>query len=415
MHARHTLPTSALALRQRVLSRLVLASLPALALVACGGGSGAAGGGGGQMPPPQVGVVTVQATGVSLPTELPGRLEAKRVAQVRARVTGVVNKRLFQEGATVKAGQSLFQIDAAPYQATLDSAKAQRAKAEAALAQAQAQLERNRPLAEAKAISQQEWVATQATHKQAQADLAAASAAVQQAQLNVGYAGVASPISGRIGRANVTEGALVSQAEGTLLATVQQVDALYVNFTQSASEVLRLKRAVEAGKLRNSGSSQVRIVLDDGTEYAHAGKLLFSDLSVDATSGQVTLRAEVPNPNGDLLPGLYVKVRLNQVATDNAMLVPQQAVTRGASGDTVMVVGADGQVSSRPVQLGGARGTQWVVLGGLKAGEQVVVDGFQKIRPKAPVKPVPWSPLGASAPAGANTPAASAPASAASR
>lgn len=417
MHARHTLPTSALALRQRVLSRLVLASLPALALalVACGGGSGAAGGGGGQMPPPQVGVVTVQATGVSLPTELPGRLEAKRVAQVRARVTGVVNKRLFQEGATVKAGQSLFQIDAAPYQATLDSAKAQRAKAEAALAQAQAQLERNRPLAEAKAISQQEWVATQATHKQAQADLAAASAAVQQAQLNVGYAGVASPISGRIGRANVTEGALVSQAEGTLLATVQQVDALYVNFTQSASEVLRLKRAVEAGKLRNSGSSQVRIVLDDGTEYAHAGKLLFSDLSVDATSGQVTLRAEVPNPNGDLLPGLYVKVRLNQVATDNAMLVPQQAVTRGASGDTVMVVGADGQVSARPVQLGGARGTQWVVLGGLKAGEQVVVDGFQKIRPKAPVTPVPWSPLGASSPAGANTPAASAPASAASR
>jgi membrane fusion protein (multidrug efflux system) len=231
----------------------------------------------------------------------------------------------------------------------------------------------------------------------------------------VGDAGVASPISGRIGRANVTEGALVSQAEGTLLATVQQVDALYVNFTQSASEVLRLKRAVEAGKLRNSGSSQVRIVLDDGTEYAHAGKLLFSDLSVDATSGQVTLRAEVPNPNGDLLPGLYVKVRLNQVATDNAMLVPQQAVTRGASGDTVMVVGADGQVSARPVQLGGARGTQWVVLGGLKAGEQVVVDGFQKIRPKAPVKPVPWSPLGASAPAGANTPAASAPASAASR
>lgn len=417
MHARHTLPTSTLALRQRVLSRLVLASLPALALalVACGGGSGAAGGGGGQMPPPQVGVVTVQATGVSLPTELPGRLEAKRVAQVRARVTGVVNKRLFQEGATVKAGQSLFQIDAAPYQATLDSAKAQRAKAEAALAQAQAQLERNRPLAEAKAISQQEWVATQATHKQAQADLAAASAAVQQAQLNVGYAGVASPISGRIGRANVTEGALVSQAEGTLLATVQQVDALYVNFTQSASEVLRLKRAVEAGKLRNSGSSQVRIVLDDGTEYAHAGKLLFSDLSVDATSGQVTLRAEVPNPNGDLLPGLYVKVRLNQVATDNAMLVPQQAVTRGASGDTVMVVGADGQVSARPVQLGGARGTQWVVLGGLKAGEQVVVDGFQKIRPKAPVTPVPWSPLGASSPAGANTPAASAPASAASR
>jgi len=416
MQAHHPKHNQQAALHQRFITRLALASLPALALVACGGGGsgapGAGGGAGGQMPPPpQVGVVTVQATGVSLPTELPGRLEAKRVAQVRARVTGVVTKRLFTEGALVKSGQSLFQIDAAPYQATLDSAKAQRAKAEAALAQAQAQLERNRPLAEAKAISQQEWVATQATQKQATADLAAANAAVTQAKLNVTYAAVASPISGRIGRANVTEGALVSQTEGTLLATVQQVDSVYVNFTQSAAEVMRLKRAIEAGKLRNSGSSQVRIVLDDGTEYAQSGKLLFSDLSVDPTSGQVTLRAEVPNPQGDLLPGLYVKVRLNQVATDNAMLVPQQAVTRGAAGDTVLVVGADGQVAARPVQLGGARGAQWVVLGGLKAGEQVVVDGFQKIRPKSPVTPVPWSPLGASAPAGAQTGAgASAPA-----
>ena len=376
MHAHLTMPARHAATPLKFLTRLALASLPALALVACGPGGSAPGGAGpgGQMPPPpQVGVVTVQATGVSLPTELPGRLEAKRVAQVRARVTGVVNKRLFTEGALVKAGQSLFQIDAAPYQATLASAKAQSAKAEAALAQAQAQL----------------------------------------ARLNVAYAAVASPISGRIGRAMVTEGALVSQAEGTLLATVQQVDSLYVNFTQSAAEVMRLKRAVEAGKLRSSGSTQVRIVLDDGTEYAQPGKLLFSDLSVDPSSGQVTLRAEVPNPNGDLLPGLYVKVRLNQVATDNAMLVPQQAVTRAAAGDTVLVVGADGQVAPRPVQLGGARGTQWVVLGGLKAGEQVVVDGFQKIRPKSPVTPVPWSPLGASAPTAG--PGASPPASAASR
>jgi membrane fusion protein (multidrug efflux system) len=414
MHAPHTpLARRAAARLLQTLVRRAWLGLPALALVACGVGAGGAGGGG-QMPPPEVGVVTVQDTGVSLPVELPGRLEARRVAQVRARVTGVVNKRLFTEGATVKAGQSLYQIDAAPYQATLASAQAQRAKAEAALAQAQAQLERNRPLAEAKAISQQEWVATQAAQLQATADLAAAAAAVQQARLNLDYAAVASPISGRIGRAMVTEGALVSQAEGTLLATVQQVDALYVNFTQSAAEVLRLKRAVEAGKLRGSGSSQVRLVLDDGSEYAHAGKLLFSDLSVDATTGQVTLRAEVPNPAGDLLPGLYVKVRLSQVASDHAMLLPQQAVTRGAAGDSVQVVGADGQVAQRAVQLGGARGSQWVVLGGLKAGEQVVVDGFQKIRPQSPVKAVPWGPAG-SAPAQAAAASASAPASAASR
>jgi membrane fusion protein (multidrug efflux system) len=409
MHVHRSMPSHHTTPLARFVTRLALASLPLLALVACGPGGSAPGMGGQMPPPPQVGVVTVQPTGITLATELPGRLEAARVAQVRARVTGVVMQRQFKEGASVKAGQSLFQIDAAPYRAALDSARAQQAKAEAALAQAQAQLDRNRPLVEAKAISQQEWVATQAAQKQSVADVAAAKAAVQQAKLNVDYAAVQAPISGHIGRANVTEGALVSQTEATLLATIQQVDTLYVNFTQSAAEALRLKRAVEAGKLHNSGSSQVHIVLDDGSEYAQVGKLLFSDLSVDPTSGQVTLRAELPNPKGDLLPGLYVKVRIDQVSTDNAILVPQQAVTRSAAGDTVMVVGPDQQVAPRPVQLGGARGSQWVVLGGLKAGEQVVVDGFQKIRPKTPVTPVPWSPLGASAPA------AAAPASAASR
>jgi membrane fusion protein (multidrug efflux system) len=396
----------------------VFALAAVLALSACGpSGNAPAGGAGMQMPPPQVGVVTVQPADVTLATELPGRLEAVRTAQVRARVTGVVTKRLFTEGALVKAGQSLFTIDAAPYRAALDSARATQAKAEAALAQAQATLERNKPLADARAISQQEWVAAQAAQKQAVADVAAAKAAVQQARLSVDYAAVQSPISGRIGRANVTEGALVSQAEATLLATVQQVDTLYVNFTQSASEALRLKRAVEAGKLRSSGSSQVRIVLEDGSDYPLSGKLLFTDLTVDATSGQVTLRAEVPNPKGDLLPGLYVKVRIDQARSDNAILLPQQAVTRGVAGDTVLVVGPDKQVAPRTVQLGGSRGSQWVVLGGLQAGEQVVVDGFQKIRPKTPVTPVPWSPAGsasaASAPAASAAPAT--PASAASR
>ncbi|WP_374567187.1 efflux RND transporter periplasmic adaptor subunit [Ideonella sp.] len=392
----------------------LLALASAATLAACGNAEGQGGPGGGQMPPTQVGVVTVQPAGVTLTTELPGRLEAWRTAQVRARVTGVVKKRVFEEGALVKQGQSLFQIDDSAYRAALDSALATQAKAEAGLAQASALLERNRPLAEARAISQQDWVATQAAHKQALADTAAAKAAVTQARLNVNYAAVQAPISGRIGRALVTEGALVSQAEATLLATIQQTDKLYVNITQSATDALRLKRAFEAGKLQSAQGAQAHLVMDDGTEYAQPAKLLFSDLSVDPTSGQVTLRAEVPNPKGELLPGLYVKVKLDQAKSSGAMLLPQQAVTRGAAGDTVLVVGADHQVAPRPVQLGGTQGSQWVVLGGLKAGEQVVVDGFQKIRPKAPVAPVPWAPSGA-APAAASAPAAPAPASAASR
>jgi membrane fusion protein (multidrug efflux system) len=394
----------------------VLAVASAAFLAACGEAGGQ--GGGGQMPPTQVGVVTVQPSGVTIATELPGRLEAWRTAQVRARVTGVVKKRLFDEGSIVKQGQSLFHIDDSAYRAALDSALATQAKAEAALAQASALLERNRPLADARAISQQDWVATQAAHKQALADTAAAKAAVTQARLNVDYAAVQAPIAGRIGRALVTEGALVSQAEATLLATIQQTDKLYVNITQSATEALRLKRAFESGKLQSAKGAQAHVVMDDGSEYPLPAKLLFADLSVDPTSGQVLLRAEVPNPKGELLPGLYVKVKVDQAQSSGAMLLPQQAVTRGAGGDTVLVVGADKQVSPRTVQLGGTQGSQWVVLGGLKAGEQVVVDGFQKIRPKAPVQPVAWTPPGAaSSPAAAASGAApaAAPASAASR
>jgi membrane fusion protein, multidrug efflux system len=256
-------------------------------------------------------------------------------------------------------------------------------------------------------------LSTQASHQQALADVAVAKAAVTQARLGLDYAAVSSPITGRIGRAAVTEGALVSATEATLMATVQQVDKLYVNFTQPASEALRLKQAIQSGKLKAaSGAGQVQLVLDDGSVYPHPAQLLFTDLMVDATSGQVTLRAEVPNPEGNLLPGLYVRVRLDTAQTAGAMLLPQQAVTRGSAGDTVLVVGADHQVAQRTVQLGGARDGQWVVLSGLKAGEQVVVDGFQKIRPKAPVTPVPWRAGGAASAAGAAAPVA---ASAASR
>ncbi|MFT3858883.1 MAG: efflux RND transporter periplasmic adaptor subunit [Aquabacterium sp.] len=376
-----------------------LCALAAALLTGCGdkgdAKQAAPAGGAPAMPPAQVGVITVQPQAVPVISELPGRLEALRVAQVRARVPGILQKRLFTEGADVKAGQPLFQIDASTYRAALDSAQATQAKAEANLAQATSLVERYQPLQAAKAISPQEFLNAQVAQRQAMADVAGAKAAVQTARINLGYATVTAPIDGRIGRALVTEGALVGQGEATQLAVVQQVHPLYVNFTQPVNEVLKLRRALEAGALKRLGqqAAAVRIVLDDGTEYPLVGKLLFSDLTVDSSSGQVALRAEVPNPKGLLLPGMYVRVRLEQAEVDGGMLIPQQAVTRGSQGDTVMVVDGEGKVSPRPVKLGGARGNQWVVLGGLKAGEMVMVDGFQKMmNPKAPVKPVPWTP-----------------------
>ena len=351
------------------------------------------------MPPAEVGVVTVTLGDVGLITELPGRLEASRVAQVRARVAGILQKRLFTEGSEVKAGQALFAIDASPYEATAASAQASVAKAEANLTQASAQAERFKPLIEAKAISQQEFINAQAAQKQAEADVAVARAALQSARINLGYARITAPISGRIGRALVTEGALVGQGEATQLAVIQQTNPLYLNFTQSAAEVMKLRQALDAGQLKRAGSqgASVRVVLEDGSEYALPGKLLFSDLTVDATSGQITLRAEVPNPTGALLPGLFVRARLEQAQASNAITLPQQAVTRSPQGDTVLVVGADGKAVPRPITIGGQQNGKWVVLSGLQAGEQVMVDGFQKLRGGAPVKPVPWQPGAATA------------------
>jgi membrane fusion protein (multidrug efflux system) len=386
----------------------------ALLLSACGGKEQAGAPPGAGMPPPEVGVLTVKPGDVGLVTELPGRLEASRVAQVRARAAGIVEERLFREGSDVKAGQPLFRIDPAVYAAAVASAQAAQARAEANLGQAAALAERYKPLVEANAVSKQEYSVALAAQKQAEADVAASRAAVQTAKINLGYASVTAPISGRIGRALVTEGALVGQGEATPLALIQQINPLYVNFTQSAGEILSLRRALADGKLKRAGTNGalVHVVLEDGTEYPNPGRLLFSDLTVDPSSGQITLRAEVPNPNGSLLPGLYVRVRVEQAQAGNAVLLPQQAVTRSAQGDTVMVVGADGKVSPRPVKIGGEQGGQWVVLEGLKSGEQVMVDGFQKLRPGAPVKAVPWQPVPApgAAPASAS---ASAPASAA--
>jgi membrane fusion protein (multidrug efflux system) len=370
-------------------------------------------------PPPQVGVITVSPQRIGVATELPGRLEPSRVAQVRARAAGNVQKRLFREGGDVKAGQALFTIDATPYRAALGSAQAVLARAQANLAQASAQAERFKPLIEANAISQQEFVNAVAARKTAEADVAAARAAVQTAQINLGYANVTAPISGRIGRALVTEGALVGQGEATPLAVIQQVDPMYVNFTQSTTDVRRLRRALASGQLQRAGageSAAVQVVLDDGSVYAQAGRLLFTDLTVDPSSGQVTLRAELPNPDGLLLPGMYVRVRLVQAQLSDAILVPQQAVQRSNRGDTVFVLGADNKPASRAVKVGSAQAGQWIVLDGLQAGERVVVDGFQKMGPGgAPVTPVPWAPAGSAAAASAPAAAPSAPAAAASK
>ncbi|MFL6630148.1 MAG: efflux RND transporter periplasmic adaptor subunit [Vitreoscilla sp.] len=366
----------------------------------------------GPPPAPEVGVVTVVPKTLDVPTELPGRVEAARVAQVRARVTGIVQKRLFAEGSDVKAGELLFQIDPAPYRAALDSARAALAKAQANEQQATGLLNRYKPLREANAISQQDFVNATSAAAQAGADIAAAKAAVQTAQLNLDYASVTAPISGRIGQALVTEGALVSATEATQLALVQQVDQVYVNFSQPVSDITKLRRAFASGKSKSLGLGiPVRIVLDDGSVLPQPGKLLFSDLTVDPTSGQVNVRAKLPNPDGALLPGMYVRGRIAQEQVDSAVLLPQQAVQRTTSNDTVMVVGGDGKPSVRPVKLGGNENGNWIVLDGLKPGEQVVVDGFQKIRPGGSVKPVPWNAGAPAAPAGA----APAPASAASR
>ena len=397
---------------RRVFMLPFLLALTSVFIVSCGkSGSSGAPAAGGAAPAPEVGVVTVSLADVGLVTELPGRLEASRIAQVRARVAGILQKRLFQEGSDIRAGQSLFVIDPAPYSALVASAKAGQARAEANVAQTTLLAERYKTLVEANAVSKQEYANASAAQKQAEADVAVAKANVQTSTINLNYATVAAPISGRIGRALVTEGALVGQGEATQLAVIQQINPVYVNFTQSAADVMKLRSALESGQVKRAdgvNAASVRIVLEDGTEYAKPGRLLFSDLTVDGTTGQITLRAEVPNPTGELLPGLYVRVRLEQAQARNAILLPQQAVARTAQGDAVMVVTEDGKVTSRPVKVGSAKGTQWVVLSGLTAGEKVMVDGFQKLKPGATVKPVPWRGPGAATAAGAASPASAA-------
>ena len=364
-------------------------------------------------PPPTVAVVTVSPATVTLSSELPGRTEASRIAQVRARTAGIVLQRVFKEGGDVKAGEVLFRIDPAQFQASYDSAQAAVAKAEANLAQADLKVKRYKPLLAAQAVSQQEYDDAATAQKQAAADLATAKAARTNANLTLGYATVTSPISGRIGRALVTEGALVGQGEATPMATVQQLDPIYVTITQSSTELLQLQRALASGKIKGAGKGQARVTLvtEDGQAYPQAGRLLFSDVSVDESSGAVSMRAEFPNPNRTLLPGMYVRARLDQGVNDAAITVPQQAVVRSPEGSSVLVVGADNKVQSQPVTATANDGQNWVVSSGLKGGERIIVEGFQKAKPGATVNPQPWK--GAGAPSAAPAASAASAASAA--
>ena len=343
-------------------------------------------------PAPEVAVIEVQSAATALTVELPGRLEAQRTAQVRARTSGIVQQRLFTEGSQVRAGQVLFRIDPSSADAALASARAQQSRAEAQLSQARSVLERYRPLAAEQAVSQQELVNAEIGLKLAQAELEQAQAAVQTARIQRSHADVTAPIAGRVGRALVSEGALVGQGDATPMALIQQTDSLYVNFTRSANEVLQMQQALRAGQLQRAGGGAalaVSLLLPDGSLYAHPGRLLFTDLNVDPSTGQVTLRAAIPNPDGLLLPGLYVRVRLAQTQAA-AVALPLQALQHGPAGAHVLIVDASDQVAMRPVQVGPTERGQVLVLSGLTSGERVLVEGFQRAAPGATVRPVPW-------------------------
>lgn len=344
-------------------------------------------------PPTEVSVVTVASERVNRTTLLPGRINPMREAQVRARATGILLKRLFEEGSNVKAGQALFEIDPAPLQATVNSANASMAKTEAALKESKATVDRYKELVPINAISKQVYDQAVATLGQNEAELQVAKAAIQTAELNLGYAQVNAPISGRIGKAMVTEGALVSAMEATQLAVIRQLDPVYFDFTQSSTDVLRLKRALEKGSLEavSHGDARVTLMLEDGTVYPHAGTLLFSDIAVDPTTGMITLRAEVPNPDNVLMPGMFARAEIIEGVNTNAVTIPQRVITRGAAGaSTVLVVNDENKVEARYIEIDRTIGSKVLVAKGLKPGERIMVEGSQKAPPGSVVKPIPF-------------------------
>jgi membrane fusion protein (multidrug efflux system) len=378
-------------------------------LAACGDKKPAAPGPGAGAPPPaNVATISIAPEQVANVTELPGRIEAIRSAEVRARVGGIVQRRLFNEGSEVRAGATLYQIDPAPFQAAVSNAEATLARAEANLGQTNTRLNRYRALVDTNAISKQEFDDAQSAQKLAAADVAAAKASLDTAKLNLSYSTITAPITGRIGRTLVTEGALVTANDPTALAIIQQLDPIYVTLTQSSVEMAQLREKVSQPG-HGGVKTKLTLVTEDGKPYPHTGQLLFSEATVDPSSSSVILRAQFPNRERTLLPGMYVRVRLEQGVRPNTITVPQQAVMRTADGSMVMTVDAEGKVAPRPVKTGGAYGTSWIVTSGLKEGDQVIVEGLQKAKPGATVKPSPWQPGGA--PAGA-APAAAAPAAA---
>lgn len=342
--------------------------------------------GGQQMP--EVGVVTLKTEPLQITTELPGRTVAYRIAEVRLQVSGIILKRNFVEGSDIEAGVSLYQIDPATYQATYDSAKGDLAKAQAAANIAELTVKRYQKLLGTQYISKQEYDQALADAQQATAAVVAAKAAVETARINLAYTKVTSPISGRIGKSSVTEGALVQNGQASALATVQQLDPIYVDVTQSSNDFLRLKQELANGSLKQeNGKAKVDLVTSDGIKFPQSGTLEFSDVTVDQTTGSITLRAIFPNPDHTLLPGMFVRARLQEGTKPAALLVPQQGVTRTPRGDaTVLVVGADNKVETRQIVASQAIGDKWLVTDGLKAGDRVVVSGLQKVRPGAQVK-----------------------------
>lgn len=348
-------------------------------------------------PPPEVVVQVVRNALVPNVIELPGRLQAVRTAEVRARVDGIVERRLYVEGTDVKAGAPLFQIDPRPLKARLDAALATLRRAQAEAKNAGRDVERFRPLVARNAISQQEFDAAQARLAQAEADVGSAEAQVEQARLDLGYATVTAPISGRAGRAQVTEGALVSASQGTLLTTVEQLDPIYVNFSQSSSKLLELRKDMDTGRLRipDLKSIRVTLLLEDGTAYGEAGRINFLDMAVDPGTGTVSLRAEIPNKDRVLLPGEFVRARVEAGTDPNGIVVPQKAVQLSTSGASVMVVEENNTVAVRPVVLGDLSGPDWIIQDGLKPGDRVVVEGRMKVQPGMAVRPVEAKPAAA--------------------
>jgi membrane fusion protein, multidrug efflux system len=391
--------------------KISLLALPvlALALAGCnssGPGAPAGGAAGGPPPPAEVSVVTLKEEPVTLTTELPGRTSAFRVAEVRPQVNGILQKRLFVEGADVQEGQQLYQIDASPYQAVYDQAVANLDHAQAALKTAGLTLDRNKTLVQSHAVSQQDLDTATAVYDEAQADIATANAAIEAAKINLEYTKVISPITGRTGR-SVTVGALVTANQAQSLVTIQQLDPIYVDVSQSVTVLLRLERELAAGQIKSAGNNQAQVKLkfEDGTDYGPVGQLQFSETNVDQSTGSVILRAQFSNPDHLLLPGMFVRAEIDEGVNEKGILVPQQAVTHDIMGDaTTLVVTPDNKVELRTLVTTRAIGDKWLISSGVSAGERVIVEGVQKVQPGATVHPTDWTPSASGAPATASAP-----------